>query len=108
VNKLMPVLLELPPAFGNAGDDSSPPILALGQVALLQSVDKLSQRLAGITDQTQGLIVAADFLRVDINMDYLRARGNLSPAIRAVLVGTCSDQDDKIGAADQCSGMASK
>ncbi|GES52404.1 hypothetical protein Rhsp01_49050 [Rhizobium sp. NBRC 114257] len=74
----------------------------------VQGMNKLSERLARIPDQAQRLIIAADLLRIDINVDHLSTSRNLPPAIRAILIGSGSNQNDKVCLADESNRMAPK
>ncbi len=76
------------------------------QILPAELLDQRVQRGAGVADQPHGLVVAADLLAVDVDVDIGGRRGIELPRIGAVLVHPRADQQDDVGLGDQVAIVA--
>ncbi len=65
----------------------------------MQALGQCFEAEPGIAGQPYRLVVAADFLRVDVQVQVAGIGGQQAPAVGAVLVGATADQEHHVGLA---------
>ena len=77
-----------------------------GEIVAGELVGQRLDRRPGVARQPHRLVVAADLLAVDVDVDVGRVRGIELPGIGAVLVHPRAGQQDDVGAGDQLAIVA--
>ena len=84
------------PAGSDPPFEFRPSIAPVAEVTGLQRFAQGVERCLGIAGQAEGLVVATDLLRIDVDVNELRGRWDQTPAISPVLICARTNKEDDV------------